>query len=601
VSAGAVVAAALIGGAIVFGSVLALRGGRANPASCAGALALDVTTTASLAVPLQKEAADFNSARHAVAGQCVTVRVTTRASADVVAGLGQGAPAAADGTIPDVWVPESSNWLGIAREASATAAALLPEKATTIASSPIVIATPLPMAQALGWPEKQLTWSQLAQNEGSTTLWSKNGHSDWGAFKIGYADPPNSAAGLATVIGVSATGLKRAPGDLSTASFLQDRSEQLRVLMLERRAAFVPKTDDEMIAALRKADISGQALSYLSAFPMQESDLVAYNLGVGSPTGQPPKVALAASYPSDGLYNQAVPYAVLTPAGNPARTQAAQAFLAAVRSPAGQGLLAAAGFRSATGVNEALTVEQGAQPSLPTTTPEDISGGVLRAAQTLFTSVHQRGATLALLDGSGSMTEIVPGNPPMSKIQIAINACLEGVQLFAPNDKVGLGIFATNVPGGVWKQLTPVVPLNVKGRYGTHKDDLIQLGDMIQRGDMPVPGGDTPLYQAALASFRARSANYTPGRLNEVVLLTDGKNDDPKDPRDLTLPDLLKTLRAEYNPKKPVHIITIAYGADADPSALKQISDATGAKSYRSRDPRDILNVFINAVLQASE
>jgi len=77
--------------------------------------------------------------------------------------------------------------------------------------------------------------------------------------------------------------------------------------------------------------------------------------------------------------------------------------------------------------------------------------------------------------------------------------------------------------------------------------------------------------------------SYTPGRLNEVVLLTDGKNDDPGS---ITQQALLTKLREEYDPAKPVRLITIAFGTQADTDALRQISAATHARSYESRDPQ---------------
>jgi hypothetical protein len=45
-----------------------------------------------------------------------------------------------------------------------------------------------------------------------------------------------------------------------------------------------------------------------------------------------------------------------------------------------------------------------------------------------------------------------------------------------------------------------------------------------------------------------------------------------------------------------VRIITVAYGANADATALRLISQATGGLAYVSRDPRDILRVFTDAI-----
>jgi hypothetical protein len=45
-----------------------------------------------------------------------------------------------------------------------------------------------------------------------------------------------------------------------------------------------------------------------------------------------------------------------------------------------------------------------------------------------------------------------------------------------------------------------------------------------------------------------------------------------------------------------VRVITIAYGANADAASLKMIADATGGLAFVSRDPRDILHVFTDAI-----
>jgi Ca-activated chloride channel family protein len=107
------------------------------------------------------------------------------------------------------------------------------------------------------------------------------------------------------------------------------------------------------------------------------------------------------------------------------------------------------------------------------------------------------------------------------------------------------------------------------------------------------PRADTGLNDTALAAYEEMTRNYTPGRLNEVVLLTDGKNDDPGSTSQQAL---VAKLREEYDPAKPVRLITIAFGAEADTAALREISAATHARSYESRDPKTILDVFINAL-----
>ena len=70
------------------------------------------------------------------------------------------------------------------------------------------------------------------------------------------------------------------------------------------------------------------------------------------------------------------------------------------------------------------------------------------------------------------------------------------------------------------------------------------------------------------------------------------------DPTNNSLPTLISTLKAAYNPHRPVHISTIAFGKDADVQALKQISAATGGHSYLARKPQDINTIFAEVALQ---
>jgi uncharacterized protein YegL len=81
-----------------------------------------------------------------------------------------------------------------------------------------------------------------------------------------------------------------------------------------------------------------------------------------------------------------------------------------------------------------------------------------------------------------------------------------------------------------------------------------------------------------------------------VVLLTDGRNED--DPVGIDLESLLTTLQTEVDPARPVPVITIGMGPEADLKALTQISEVTGAKAYLAEDPADIEQVFLDAMVE---
>src|SRR3546814_5927847 len=97
-----------------------------------------------------------------------------------------------------------------------------------------------------------------------------------------------------------------------------------------------------------------------------------------------------------------------------------------------------------------------------------------------------------------------------------------------------------------------------------------------------------------LAAFRSAQKDYDPDYFNAVVLLSDGANDDPGSMRQA---DLLKALRDEADPERPVRIIAIGISEDADMKSLEKIAEATNGGAYEARDPRDILEVISKALL----
>ena len=80
-----------------------------------------------------------------------------------------------------------------------------------------------------------------------------------------------------------------------------------------------------------------------------------------------------------------------------------------------------------------------------------------------------------------------------------------------------------------------------------------------------------------------------------MVLLTDGQNDYPQG---LTLTQLLTKLRSLVDPARPVPIITVGIGDQADIPTLQHISAVTGGKTYVVHKPADIRDVFLDAMLQ---
>ncbi len=109
-----------------------------------------------------------------------------------------------------------------------------------------------------------------------------------------------------------------------------------------------------------------------------------------------------------------------------------------------------------------------------------------------------------------------------------------------------------------------------------------------------MPNGGTGLYDTTLAAFRPASQNYAYGRLNAVMVITDGRNEDPGS---VSLERVCwPTLRREFDGIKPVRIITVAYGADADLGVLKRIADVTGGATYQAPTAAEVSPLLAKAL-----
>jgi Ca-activated chloride channel family protein len=121
--------------------------------------------------------------------------------------------------------------------------------------------------------------------------------------------------------------------------------------------------------------------------------------------------------------------------------------------------------------------------------------------------------------------------------------------------------------------------------------------DMIDAIGQIVPTGDTGLYDTVSAAQQEVMAHYHQFATNLVVLLTDGRNDDPTGGLDLAqLRTRLDTARAGHT---NVPVVTIGFGADADFATLAAISHDSGTVTLSSQDGVDIDKVLLAGIFGA--
>jgi Ca-activated chloride channel homolog len=474
---------------------------------------------------------------------------------------------------------------------------VIPFERPKVATTPMVFAMPKPMAQALGWPQQPLGWEELLQAVQSRQGWAAFNQPDWGAFRLGKLDPNLSTPGLEALIG-AVFAATRQGSDLSVET-LAKQADQLRTLILgiERAPGQDADTPATFLANLQQADQAGDALGFVSAVPLDEKSVFDYNrgsLGGLEDGGQrpKPKVPLAAVYPKEGTLEADHPWVVLrVPWVDAAKRRAAAGFLDYIRSEPVQVRFQEAGFRSWRGrPGPAVNEEIGLLPDQPSRVLAPPAPQVVAAALESWNAARKRSNVLAVFDISGSMKEEVPGTGGRTKMDLVKAAASQGLAYFAPETNLGSWVFSTDLGGGKdWREDVPIGPTNAKLPNGqTRRQAMVGALTAMQASN-----GDTGLYDTTLAAFHAVKRSYAPGRINIVVLLTDGINDDPGG--GISKQELLSRLKAEQGNQK-VAIITIAFGANADVAALRQISQTTGGIPYVVRDPREIVRVFTDVI-----
>ncbi|GAA4247743.1 substrate-binding and VWA domain-containing protein [Dactylosporangium darangshiense] len=573
--------------------VLANRGGdkggddKAGAPRREGCIALNVTASSEKAALMSQLAKSYIEADRRFDGKCADPVVQSKASGAALDALAGGWDVGRDGPQPAVWTPASASWVALLKQrlASGDKGGLVPDgKLPMVAQSPLVLAMPKPMAEALGWPDKPIGWSDVLGLTNDPNGWGSKGHPEWGRFKLGKTNPHFSTSGLNATVGAyfAATGRST---DL-TAQDLSDAKVLQYVKAVESGVVHYGDISLTFLSNLAAADQAGRGLNYISAVAIEEKSVYDYN--TGNPTGDPalagkgpkPRVPLVAVYPKEGTLLSDHPYVVLTNASDEQKA-AAEDFFAYVRDAPQQKRFTDLAFRSYDGkAGAGLTRANGLSPDAQYTVIDPPAPQVLEKALTTWDAQRKRAKVLLVLDVSGSMTTDA-GNGK-TRMELAKQAALTSLTLFAPDDEVGLWTFSTEV-GGASTPYTEQVPV------AALSGNRAQLEKVIR--SLSAEGG-TALYATTRAAQQKMASLADPSRINAVVVLTDGKNEYPKDS------DLNALVRDVDTSDKeiPVRVFTIAYGGQADLGVLQKISSASRAAAYDASDPTTIDKVLVNVL-----
>ncbi|TCO58221.1 substrate-binding and VWA domain-containing protein [Actinocrispum wychmicini] len=525
----------LVGGGVAGVAWFTVDRLRAPEATCANPVTLNVVAAPDIAGVVDRVARTQNPDDPNV---CYRVQTVIRDSSAEADSLAQNSPAAN----PAVWIPDSTVWLRRAREKGA---GQVPDSGSSVASSPVVMALAEPQARKRGWPDKQLTWSDVIGPGGAD-------------LTVGMVDPSVDAVGVSALIAVrGVTALTADPAANNVAA-------------LRRMSPNAASGASELFD--RAGGPNGPALT---AFPTSEHALLDNNT-------KRKNEQLVAVYPDPAAPSLDFPYAVL-PSPDDVGLAAAK-FRSALLSQDTQEPLAANGLRFPDGrvpgtpPADNRTIVRLLRPVPPPRTAE------LDQVLNTWAGITRSSRIQAVLDVSGSMNSTIPGSGK-TRMAVTLEASEQGIKLMNPHTKLGIWVFSTNLDGdNDYREVLPVAPL----------DEAIPNGALDKLRAIKVqPNGETGLYDTTLAAYQSARQNWEPGRINLVLILTDGQNADKKS---ITRDDLVGQLAKLQDPNRPLPIVFIGIGPEVDKDELGAIVKPTGGQVFATADPNKINEIFFQAL-----
>lgn len=425
-----------------------------------------------------------------------------------------------------VWSPSSSVWLEVLKQESGNPNVAVSSKPMLL--TPVVISMWKPMAEALGWPNKQIGWSDLLALINEPEGWGKYGHPEWGRFSWGHTDPEISTTALSTVLAEFYAANNKSRG-LTEADV---QAEQSQKFLRDLGLAVKHYGYDTVVFS---ENMKKYGMSYISAFPMEEITLIDFNKSA-------PPTPLVAIYPREGTFWHDNPFIVMGTATQEEQ-EAAQKLYDFLYGSESQSAAMQFGFRPANtqvAIGEPISTQFGADPNQPQTLLEVPQSSVLVAAKNAWAANRKRANIVLVVDTSGSMRG--------DKIEEA----KAGLELFLSRllneDRVAMITFS-NTP-------EVVVPL------GELTQNRLQLQGAIQNIEV---NGQTAMFDALREARKVLEADLEDrNRINAIVLLSDGA--------DTAQTSTFDDVTRDFN-ETDISIFPIAYGEDAEKEVLQQIAD----------------------------
>jgi Ca-activated chloride channel homolog len=439
---------------------------------------------------------------------------------------------------PVLWSPASSFWGRLLNyEADQE---LVADDNPSIVRTPLVIAMWEQLADAYGYPQRELGYEQLS--ELAVGGWAAVGKPQFGSFKYVHTNPDFSTSGLSAVSASYYAAAGKLEG-LTVADIARARDQVKR---LERSIVHYGDTTLFISEEMRR-----HGLGYASAAAMEETTLIDFN----RKAADGPR--LVAVYPSEGTFVSDNPLITLQgPWVTREHKAAADVFARFLKREITPEVAGRFGFRPgdetakpAGLVNEA----NGVDPAEPRTELQLPEPKVLARIKTTWRADRKPANVMVVLDNSGSMGD-------ENKLEHA----KEGLRSFlgeaAPQDRIGLIKFSTDI-----EQLVPIAPTKI------NRERLLRAVDTI------FPEDETRVRDAILEGVRRVDAKLDKDAINAVVALTDGNDNRSGRTIEEVAGELAKQAQREAG---QIRVFTIAYGDQANKVELRRYAQESGGKAF---------------------
>jgi Ca-activated chloride channel family protein len=422
------------------------------------------------------------------------------------------------------------------------------------------------MAEALGWPEKPISWDDLVKLSSDPDGWSTLGHPEWGQFKFGHTHPDYSNTGLLMMTALAYSTANKTSGLIPDGVYSEAVRQAFTNLELNTYHYGIQNRPLMQVLAQRGPD-------YLHAVTSSEAEVLKTNEEFASTMRYP----LVFIFPAKGTYWSEQPYCVL--AGDwvsDKQKEAAKIFRDYLLSSEIQTLAIDYYLRpvdEGIPLHAPLALDQGTDPRVTRSSVpalESPSAEVAAAVKDVFHQTKKKATVILVLDSSGSMEG--------EKIRNAVASSVNFVQRLDRNDQIYAFGFSEggvySLGGGVSGEVSETLAKTLNGLYAS---------------------GGTPLYdsicQAAdfVSQLQEQDKQQNDRRLYGIVVLSDGQDTAST----ITENQMFNCLPSGES-VEGVKIFTIAYGDDADQDLLLRIANRTNGKTFTG-DPDSIESIY-NAI-----